>query len=390
MAKRSNGEGSIYKRKDGKWCACKYIDIGGGKFRRKYVYGKTQKIVREKLKAMADYAQPKEIKEITLEEWMLRWLDRYKKGVLKQTTYESYLMNINAHIKGSYLGSMELTKITTDLLQNFYNQKLQGTIDGKVLSRRSVEYLRTIIGSSLKQACRNDLISKNVNEYTVLPRKTAKEIEPLTVKELQQILQAAKGTDIYALLILEAYTGMRKGELLGLQWENIDFDKKVLHVKKNLCRIQNPDMGSKKKSILVLMEPKTRKSIRTIPLSEEVINVLKVHKKEQLLQKMKYRDIYMDNDMVFAKLDGDYEDPRALLDKFHGVLDKAGVRHCRFHDLRHTFASILLNEGESMKVIQELLGHSSISTTMDIYSHVTEETKEKTIGVLEKAVNGYK
>lgn len=386
MGKRSNGEGTIYKRKDGKWCASRYVVMEDGTCKRKYVYGKTQKAVKDKLKELENYKLKTKPDVLTLQEWMLKWLEEYKKGTLKQTTYESYLLNIKTHICGSSIGNVEVRKLSTDLLQKFYNEKLQGVDGNKPLSRRSVEYLRTIIGGSLRQAYKNELISKNINEFTVLPRKQAKEIIPLTVEELHKVLLTAKGTDMYTLLVLEAFTGMRKGEILGLQWKNIDFDKKLLYVRTNLCRIQNPDDKDRKKTILVLMEPKSRKSNRTIPLSDEVIRALKIHKKEQAIQKMRYRDIYTDNDIVFAKPDGSFEDPRLLLDKFYKILDKAGVRRCRFHDLRHTFASVLLNEGESMKVIQELLGHSSITTTMDIYSHVADETKEKSIEILEKAV----
>ncbi|MFR0031449.1 MAG: tyrosine-type recombinase/integrase [Coprococcus phoceensis] len=288
--------------------------------------------------------------------------------------------------RGSDIADIPLEKLSTSALQKFYNMKLKGTAQRKQLSRRTVEYLHTIIGSALEQAYKNEMIAKNVNEFTVLPKKEEKEIEPLTIEDLEKVLRVAKETDLYSLILLEVFTGMRKGEILGLQWENVDLEKKVLWVRKNLCRVENNDEEDGRKTKLILLEPKTKKSIREIPLSEEAVRVLKIHKRKQNEQKMLYRDIYQDNGVVFAKADGSFEDPREVLRRFHKILKKAGVRKCRFHDLRHTFASILINEGESMKVIQELLGHSTITTTMDIYSHVTKETKKRSIEILERTV----
>lgn len=385
MAKRSNGEGTIYKRKDGIWCASRYVPCGNGKFKRKYVYGKTQKSVKEKLKELENYEEPK-AQTTTLVGRMLEWMEQYKKNVLKITTYENYLGYIRTHVQGSDIADIPLEKLSTSALQKFYNMKLKGTAQRKQLSRRTVEYLHIIIGSALEQAYKNEMIAKNVNEFTVLPKKEEKEIEPLTIEDLEKVLRVAKETDLYSLILLEVFTGMRKGEILGLQWENVDLEKKVLWVRKNLCRVENNDEEDGRKTKLILLEPKTKKSIREIPLSEEAVKVLKIHKRKQNEQKMLYRDIYQDNGVVFAKADGSFEDPREVLRRFHKILKKAGVRKCRFHDLRHTFASILINEGESMKVIQELLGHSTITTTMDIYSHVTKETKKRSIEILERTV----
>lgn len=272
------------------------------------------------------------------------------------------------------------------MLQSYYNDKLSGSQDRKPLSRRTVEYIRTIIGSSLQQAYKNDLIVKNVNDATVLPKKEQFEIEPLTVSELNEVIEAAKGTKMYALIVTEIYTGMRRGEILGLRWADVDFNNNCIHVRKSLCRVQNNEPDSKRKIDYILMTPKTKKSVRDIPMSGELIKVLKQHRLQQKEIKMKYRTAYQDSDVVFARDSGEFEDPREVLRRFHKILEKAGVRKCRFHDLRHTFASVLLNSGEEMKNIQELLGHSTITTTMDVYSHLSDASKKKSIEVLEKAM----
>lgn len=223
MAKRSNGEGTIYKRKDGIWCASRYVPCGNGKFKRKYVYGKTQKSVKEKLKELENYEEPK-AQTTTLVGRMLEWMEQYKKNVLKITTYENYLGYIRTHVQGSDIADIPLEKLSTSALQKFYNMKLKGTAQRKQLSRRTVEYLHIIIGSALEQAYKNEMIAKNVNEFTVLPKKEEKEIEPLTIEDLEKVLRVAKETDLYSLILLEVFTGMRKGEILGFQWENVDLD----------------------------------------------------------------------------------------------------------------------------------------------------------------------
>lgn len=386
MAKRSNGEGTIFKRKDGKWCGSKFILLADGTAKRKYVYGKTQKEVKEKLNNLGNYKLLNEAEDMLLQEWMLLWLDKYKKMRIKQTTYDNYKVNINTHVLGSSIGMTKLSELTTGILQTFYNEKLEGTTEKRKLSQRTVAYLHTIIGGALMQAYRNGLIVKNVNEFTTLPKKQKSEIVPLSLEEVKKVLEVAKQFDIYPLIVVEIFTGMRKGEILGLKWEDVDFENKVLHVRNNLCRVQNQNPNDGRKTKLVLMSPKTRKSIRTIPLSSEAIRALKHQKIRQNESKLKYGELYKDKNMVFAKENGDFEDPRELLRKFHKLLEEAGVHKCRFHDLRHTFASLLINNGESIKVIQELLGHSSITTTMDIYSHVSEEKKEKTVNLLEQLV----
>lgn len=386
MSKRSNGEGTIYKRKDGRWCASKHVILADGVSKRKTVYGKTQKEVKEKLKQLEDEVFPAEAGKMLLQDWMLLWMKKYKKMQLKQTTYENYEMNINTHIKGTEIGTTRLVDLTTGALQEFYIGKLKGEHGDRKISRRTVEYLHTIIGSALTQAYKNGLVLKNVNDSTVLPKKEQTEITPLTVGEVKKVLEVSKTSDIHALLVVAIYTGMRKGEILGLKWEDIDFNNKVIHVKRSLCRVKNDDPEDSRKTKLVLMKPKTVKSVRTIPLSKEAEYALRRHHIKQNEQKMKYRNIYQDQGLVFTREDGTFADARGVIRKFQKILDEAGVKRCRFHDLRHTFASILLNNGESMKVIQELLGHSTITTTMDIYSHVTEETKERSVELLEQLV----
>lgn len=384
MGKRSNGEGSIYKRKDGKWCASYFIDTNEGQ-KRKYLYGKTQKEVKDRLKKLQE-ENSKGLYTVTsdmlFETWMFEWLQNYKKRSLKQTSFDNYLINYETHIRGSKIGKTHLNQLTGAKLQSFYNEKLQSNnLDDKGLSERTVRYLKILINGALEQAIKNDLIIKNPNKATVLPSKKHIEIIPLSAEELMTLLSKSTDSALYPLIFLEVYTGLRRGEILGLKWEDIDFDSKRLYVRRNLCRVST-EPGSVTKTKLVLMDPKTAKSKRIIPLSNDVISVLDDHRKAQNIIKKQNHDIYNDQNTVFAKNNGDFLDPREMLRDFHKLLKKIGIRKCRFHDLRHSFASLLLNSGESPKVIQELLGHSTITTTMDIYSHLNDSTKSNSIDKL--------
>lgn len=392
MAKRSNGEGTLFQRKDGLWCGSCYVSINGVS-RRKYVYGKMQKEVKEKLKALQynnENGLVLESSSMLFQDWMQIWLENYKCKLVKATSYYGYQNVFETHILDSYIGRIPLKKLTTTILQGFYNEKLtNGRRDGKgALSPTTVKRIHILIKSCLEQAVKNEMLSKNVSKAVILPPKSKMEFTPFTVDEVHKLLESAKkDSHIFPLLILEVYTGLRKGELLGLQWQDIDFENKKLFVRHNLCRIPKVDENGKRYSVLELMEPKTAKSKRILPLNDCAISVLKEHKKQQNLWILKNRDIYQDKNIIFSTRTGNFIHPRDVSKRFHRILEKAGLERKRFHDLRHTFASILLNEGESVKMIQELLGHSTITTTLDIYSHISEESKIKSIDKLTNKIN---
>lgn len=379
--KRANGEGTTYKRADGKWCASRYVEADNGKRKRVYVYGKTQAEVKKKLKEL-NFMEENHVSvlkgKVTLENWMEDWMMQYKKPILKQSTFENYRLNINVHVRGTAVGKKVLNAVTTNDLQKFYNALLEPkNRDKKSLSVRTVKYIRTIVGSALEQAVKNGMIMKNPNDATVMPREHRKEIKPLAVGEVKQLLDTVKGEPIFPLILLECTTGLRKGEILGLRWGDIDFVNKELTVNKSLSRVEKEDKADGVKTELILTTPKTEKSIRTIPLPNNVIEALLIHKEKQEKNKEEYQEIWQELDMVFCRADGYYYCPRQLLKDFHAALDKAGIRKCRFHDLRHTVASMLLNAGMDVKDIQELLGHSTITTTLDVYSHISKQRRQQ-------------
>lgn len=379
MGKRSNGEGTIFKRSDGRWCAA-YFDK---EYHRHYVYGKTQKEIKQKLKEkMSEVNASIKNKGITVDDWMVQYLDEYKKNEVKETTYWSYVDLYEKHIKKSDVGLSELQSLTSQQLQKFYNDKKEHDYNPK-----TIRHIYVLINSALDKAVQIKLINENVNRQTVIPKKEAYTAKVLSAQEVKKILENARDDKLYPIIALEIYTGLRKGEIMALKWENISFDQKELYVEGSLCRVVNEvkEDGSKCYEYRI-MEPKTAKSKRVVPLLPGAIEALKMQQKMQEQDKEKYSEIYNDQGLVFARCDGTFLSQRAFMDKYHAFLRCYGVSDVRFHDLRHTFATLLLEAGESPKAIQELLGHSTYSTTMDIYAHVTKKGKVNAIKKLDTLV----
>lgn len=378
--KRSNGEGSIYKRKDGRWCAAFYVNEETP--HRQFVYGKTQAEVKKKMKEIMsreEYSQGRKKQEYDLQEWTRIFLNDFKKNEIKKTTFDSYVGIFNKHIKKSKIGETLLSKLTAKELQIFYNQKI--TLG---YSAKTVYHIYILINSALKKAVELKYLKENVNEPIILPRKKRYTGKSLSIQEVKKIFLEAKEEELYPIIVLTICTGMRKGEIMALKWKNVNFDAKELQVTGNLCRVKGEkSIGGKYQYENMIMEPKTPKSNRKIPLSDYALEALQMQKEHQIELKNRYGNLYLDQDLVFTEPDGSIIKQRQFMDRYHLFLKKYNITDIRFHDLRHTFASLLLENGESPKVIQEILGHSTINTTLDIYTHITEKKKIETVQSLE-------
>ena len=198
---------------------------------------------------------------------------------------------------------------------------------------------------------------------------------------MKKITEETKEEELYPIIVTTVYTGMRKGEVMALKWENVDFKERKIYIRNSLCRVKDelPDEKGRYCATYQVLEPKTKKSIRTIPMLDEVYAALMEQKRRQDAEKEIYKDIYEDQGFVFADQTGHYLPQRPFMDKYHQFLDKYGITDIRFHDLRHTFATILIESDVSIKLVQELLGHSTITTSMDIYTHVSDKKKEQAI-----------
>lgn len=399
---RGNGEGSICKRKDGSWQG--QVSVGkdeNGKPKRVTYYGKTRKEVQDKVTATlakiqtSTYILPS---NMTLGVWLDRWIENYMKDSLKATTWESYKIQINSHIKPA-LGNIQLSKLQTWDLQRLISQKQsEGRCDGKVggLSNKSIRYIHTVIHSALQQAVRERLIPYNPADVVKLPRKIQQEIQLLDDDSIRLFLMEAKkvkrfitdkeeARDIrnYLAYCLTLHTGLRRGELLGLRWNDVDLTKQVIRVKQQVLRT---------KEGLIFDVPKSSRSVRTIPVSGGIVGELKRYKTLQNEEKLLAGRLYnKKNDLVFCSEIGTPKDPRSSTRHFENVLKSANLEKVHFHSLRHTFAVNCLRQGVDIKTLSEMLGHHSAAFTLEVYCHVLDEMKvdaaEKIGSFLKSCVN---
>lgn len=358
MAKRGQNEGSIYKAKDGRWVACLNLGYQGGKRKRKYFYGKSRREAQEKLTEALRNRQlglPATNDKITFREFLEKWLEDSVKPTVRPRTHKSYSQLVERRIEPD-LGKIKLVKLKPQDIQALMNQKLKSG-----LSPRSVQYIHAVIRRALVLAEKWQLVPRNVAKLVDPPRVKREEVEPLTPEQARAFLDAAKGERLEALYSVAVALGLRRSEALGLRWQDIDFEAETLRVRHSLQRIEGK---------LQLVEPKSLKSRRTIALPKATLKALKDHRKRQLEERMIAGSNWQDTDFVFTSTIGTPIEPDNLSRWFKPLLKKAGLPNIRFHDLRHTAASLLLVQGVSPRVVMETLGHSQISLTMNTYSHV--------------------
>jgi integrase len=379
MAKRrGNGEGSITKRKDGRWQG--YVTVGYDpeteKPKKKYFYGKTRKEVQEQVNEALGKVRTgtyREPSKLTMAEWLTTWLNDYMKPSLRPTTWENYEIQVMRHILPA-LGHLRLSQLQTSNLQKLYNDKLSngGRLDGKEggLSPRSVRYIHTLIHAALEQAKKEGMITINVADAVKLPHDPKKEIQCLDTEGVKKLLTAARETKHFPAYFLALNTGLRRGELLGLRWRDVDLKEGTVTVTQGLIRT---------KGGLKFQEPKTKLSNRTIGISPQVVSVLKDHKKRQNEERLSAGEAYnKEHDLVFCNELGEPICPRGFTRHFERLLKRAGLEgKVTFHGLRHTFATLSLQEGAAARTVQEALGHHKAAFTLDVYSSVTDKMKKE-------------
>jgi integrase len=249
--------------------------------------------------------------------------------------------------------------------------------EGK-LSPRSVAYIRVVLRAALNQAIRWNLVARNAAELVESPRVRRFEIKPLTPEQARQLLDAAKGSRLEALCAVALACGLRMGEILGLRWQDVDLDARRLAVRQSIQRQRGAG--------LVAVEPKTERSRRTIEVPAPLIAALKAHRLRQIEERLAEGSHWHDGGLVFASAVGTGIEPRNLHRAFKALLKRAGLPDIRFHDLRHSAASLMLAQGVPLRVVMEVLGHSSISLTADTYSHVmpslVRDATEKAAAIL--------
>lgn len=373
MSKRGNGEGTISRRKNGGWMAQYYVHTADGR-KRKTLYGKTRAEVAKRLaKALSQRADGIVFDDqgLTVGEYLDRWLGDVRDTVRK-STHERYEYAIRPHIKPA-LGRIKLKDLTPAHARWFYRERLDSG-----LAPATVHKLHVVLHKALKAAVADGLIPRNAAAGLKLPRITREEIDPLTEEQAKRLLETVRGDRLEALYVLALNTGMRQGELLALKWDDVDLGRSVLRVRRTLTHADKA---------YVLGEPKTSKSRRTIRLTTSAVTALRAHLSRQLEEMERLSSLYQPGGLIFATETGSIVNPSNLRNRsFKPLMKKATLPPIRFHDLRHTCATLLLSKDVNAKIVSEMLGHSSISVTLDIYSHLLPDMQEKAAEALEEAL----
>ncbi len=391
--KRGHGEGSIYQRSDKTYAGVsRYIDPETGGRKKHFVYGKSRKEAAAKKVAWEDEFKkgvlPTKTK-MTLNQWLDTWLDTYKKDSVRQNTYEGYQRVVTGHLKPS-IGSIILKDLRPEQVQKMINQKLAvGNINtAGPLGPRQVEYIYTVLHMALEQAVKNQLVARNVCDVVSKPKKVKNEFMPWTTEQTNHFLNSVTTSRLFPLYMVAWGTGLRRSEILGLKWEDVDLKKGTLSVRRTLVRVKG---GYK------FGEPKTKKSRRTIPLPEQLTQELVIWKSKQAREKKKWNALYKDVEsdqrpeynainLVFCNEIGEPINPEYISRTFKRDLERAKLPDIRFHDLRHGHATMLLELGEDIKVISDRLGHSTITLTADTYSHVREKMQREASNKLDQVL----
>jgi integrase len=294
---------------------------------------------------------------------------------VKATTFERYEQIVRIHLKPA-LGRVKLKALTPAHVRGLYREKLEAGS-----SARTVRYIHTTLHKALKQAVMDGLIPRNATEVVKPPQQTREEMRPLTPEQAKLLLRAAHEAEdrLEALYVLAIHTGLRQGELLGLKWDDVDLEGGSLQVRRTLTITKDGP---------VFTTPKTAGSRRSVKLTSKATEALRSHLERQLGEIDRVGSLWSENGLIFASVTGDPLDRRAVTTlKFKPLLKHAGLPEIRFHDLRHTCATLLLTRNVNPKIVSEMLGHATIAITLDTYSHVLPNMRDQAAAAMEEALS---
>ena len=382
MKRSAKGGGSIRYREDKKLWEARYSagrDPGTGKQIQKSIYGKTKEEVRKKLSMKIVeydsglYSDPSQMR---VREWAEIWQKDYLNSV-KPSTKEQYSYNIRRHIIPS-LGAIKLSKLTSPMIQRFYNKSLE------TLSPKSVRNIHGILHKMMAQAVKVRYIPINPCDACEPPTVPRKEIQPLTPEQASRFLQEIKGTVNENMLIVDIFTGMRQSEIIGLTWDCIDFERGTI----TIYRQYRKERHYRAKGVYQFSPLKNNKP-RTITPASTVIETLKRVKSEQEEFAKESGDMYSNSDgFVFTNHKGKPIPSSTIYGNFKRIAIKIGCPNARYHDLRHTFATLSLQNGDDIKTVSYNLGHATVAFTLDVYGHVSERMKKDSADRMENLIKG--
>ena len=368
--KRANGEGNIRKRKDGRWEG-RYTagyDPKTGKRIIKNVLGKTQAEVKQKLSTAMEACKAVDVvrsDDYTVAEWLRTWFALYAKPNIRPTTARSYQGSMELHIiprigciKLNKLTGRDIQKLYKDLMENGRLRKAQKSKQPG-LSSTTVRGIHMMLHNALDRAVKERLILRNPTEDCIIPKVQKQEMKILHPEDMKAYLEAAEKRGVLPMFYLELVSGIRKGELVALRWEDLDVEHRTISVSKQA-------LGGLGKE-LVVNRPKTENSIRAISIPQDAVDLLvQAHEK------------HPENPYLFpSPLTGGMYHPDSVVNLHKKILKDAGLEHIRFHDLRHTFATMALQNGVDVKTVSNMLGHYDAGFTLRTYTHATRQMQEQ-------------
>jgi integrase len=394
--KRGNGEGSIWQRKDGRYGYAAYVLTTAGTYKRVQGYGHSHEEARKGLTELlrrADQGIPVASVNWTVAEYLTQWLGRVVRQDRRPKTYQGYEGVVRLHLIPA-LGKKRLGKLTAQDVRVFITRIRQecqcckhgwdaqrqtprccslGQCCQSRLSPRMVQSIHAVLRNALESAVREEVIPRNVAKLVQVPAPRYKVNRGLTAQQAKATMAAAIEHRLAALYVLALYLGLRRGELLGLRWQDIDLNGAKLEIVNNLQRVGGA---------LRLVPPKTEDSARTVPLPPQCAEALRDHREQQNTERANAGPDWEDHGFVFPSRRGTPMEPDNLRRSWAQIRESAGLGNARFHDLRHTCVTLLLDVGAPPHVVREIVGHSDIEVTMTIYAHVSLDEKRKALGKL--------
>jgi integrase len=372
--RRAQGEGSVFRRSDGKWRGV--LDLGwiDGKRTRRWVLGTTEREVLGKLAELREAqrrGQNLSARRYTFGQWLDEWLSVKRRQGTRASTLRGYEWLIRQHIRPG-LGGIRLDKLTPTDIRHLVERKAESG-----LSAQSVRLMHALIRNALADAEREELVHRNVAKQVRPPVAQREEVRVLAVGDARRLVSVIQGNRFEALWVCALTLGLRKGELLGLCWRDINFGDATLTVRQALQRVGGH---------LVLVEPKTARSRRVVPVPPPTLAALCGHRRRQKADQLAAGPAWRDTDLVFATHLGGPLEPRNVNRSWYAIRSRAGLDGFRLHDLRHSCASLMLAAGASPRTVMKTLGHSQIGLTMNTYTHVLPEIERAAIDAAARAI----
>lgn len=375
MKEMKNG---IRQRPNGVWEG-RYYDVDG---KQHSLYGSTKAVVKDKLSAKrTEINQGTDIAEtdLTVEQWGWEWLRSFKANKVRHSTMDNYDTNFRLHIL-PHIGNIKLKDLTALIVQRVY---IRAEKDG--LSPKSIHDIHGIIHGMLDKAVKMDMIRRNVSDNCELPRIQRHEMYPLSKEELGRFMELAKDDPYYLMMRLDFFTGLRESELIGLSWDCVDFERNRLRVYRQFVRISSgPDKGK------MMYTPLKNGKERTIVLSATAMEVLRQAKRKQSEMRLRAGSSWEnEHNMVFTRENGHFVRFKTLYTHFKEIVKKMNRPEVRFHDVRHTYATLSLQSHVDPKTLSEALGHATVAFTLEVYGHSNDDMKQQAADMLDQLISQY-